>query len=251
MTRLVRTELLKLRLSRLTWGLLAVALAMTVLSVAGAILTAGLPGAFATGSPAFVRSVISAAWTSGTFVLILGILSITGEFRHGTVTATLLVTPRRGRVVAAKMAAGALAGLGFSLVTSAVTLAVALPWLDAKGIDVRLGADVVPVLLGVEAATTIYGMVGVGVGALVRNQVAAVVTALVWTSLLEGVAVMLLPEIGRWPRRRRAGALRHRHALGRHAAPGVGRRPPARGLRTDLRPRGLALRRPQGRHVAA
>jgi ABC-2 type transport system permease protein len=197
-TRLIRTELLKIRTARLTYGLLAVALVMTVLSVAAAILTAGLPGTFAAGSPAFVRSVAAAAWSGGTFVLILGILSMTGEFRHGTVTSTFLVTPRRGRVVAAKMVAGALVGLLFSVVACAVTVAVALPWLGARGIDVRFGADVVPVLLGVVAATTIYGMVGVGLGALVRNQVAAVVTALVWTSLLEGVAVMLLPDVGTW-----------------------------------------------------
>ena len=81
---------------------------------------------------------------------------------------------------------------------SALTLAVALPWLGAEGTHVRLGADVVPVLVGVVAATTIYGTVGVGLGALVRNQVAAVVTALVWTSLLEGLAVVLLPDIGTW-----------------------------------------------------
>ncbi|MGH2720013.1 MAG: ABC transporter permease [Actinomycetota bacterium] len=198
MTRLVRTELLKIRTARLTYGLLGVALVMTVLSVAGAILTAGLPGTFATDSPAFVRSVAAAAWSGGTFVLILGILSITGEFRHGTVTSTFLVTPRRGRVVVAKMVAGALVGLLFSVVACALTVAVALPWLGARGIDVRVGPDVVPVLLGVVATTTIYGMVGVGLGALVRNQVAAVVTALVWTSVLEGVAVMLLAEVGRW-----------------------------------------------------
>ena len=198
MIRLIRTELLKVKSARLTYGLLAAALGLTALAVVGAILTAGMPGTFANESPAFVRNVISAGWTAGIIVLILGILSMTGEFRHGTVTSTFLVTPKRGRVVVAKMAAGAIVGLVFSVLTSALTLAVALPWLSAKGVEVRFVPDVLPVVLGVLAATTIYGMVGVGVGALIRNQIAAVIIALVWSFVLEGIAVALLPDVGRW-----------------------------------------------------
>ena len=37
------------------------------------------------------------------FAALLGALSVTSEFRHGTIRPTLLVTPRRGRVVAAKL----------------------------------------------------------------------------------------------------------------------------------------------------
>ncbi len=44
----------------------------------------------------------------------------------------------------------------------------------------------------------IYAAVGVCVGALVRNQIAAVVGALLWTVLAESLTVALLPQVGRW-----------------------------------------------------
>ncbi len=40
--------------------------------------------------------------------------------------------------------------------------------------------------------------IGVGVGALVRNQIAAVVAALAWTFVVEQLLVALWPEVGRW-----------------------------------------------------
>ena len=76
--------------------------------------------------------------------LLLGILGMAGEFRHQTVTQTFLVTPDRGRVVAAKLVAYPLAGIALTLTILAFTAAVATGWLAAKGItpsllDARLG----------------------------------------------------------------------------------------------------------------
>ena len=70
--------------------------------------------------------------------LLLGILGMTGEFRHQTVTQTFLVTPKRGRVVAAKLVAYPLAGIALALVILAFTAAVAAGWLAAKGITPSL-----------------------------------------------------------------------------------------------------------------
>jgi hypothetical protein len=100
---------------------------------------------------------------------------MTGEFRHQTVTQTFLVTPDRGRVVAAKLVAYPLAGIALALTTLATTAIVAVGWLAAKGItpsvspsvfDARLGPlqwfGVVGVTL---LAAGLCGLVGVGVGA--------------------------------------------------------------------------------------
>jgi ABC-type transport system involved in multi-copper enzyme maturation permease subunit len=126
---------------------------------------------------------------------------MTGEFRHQTVTQTFLVTPKRGRVVAAKLVAYPLAGIALALVTLAVTAAVAAGWLAAKGItpslaDARLARIVGVALLG----AGLCALVGVGIGALVRNQVAALVGTLVWVLIIEGLLMSLVnaPSLGKW-----------------------------------------------------
>jgi hypothetical protein len=125
--------------------------------------------------------------------LLLGILGMTGEFRHQTVTQTFLVTPDRGRVVAAKLVAYPLAGITLAVSILAFTAAQATAWLAAKGItpsllDARLGR----VLVGAVLAAGLCGLVGVGVAALVRNQVAALVGVAVWVLLVEGLLMSLL-----------------------------------------------------------
>ena len=193
-------EVVKLRTTQLVYALLATTLALTVVSVVATVLTAGrAEGTFALDTPEGVRNVVGAGWPSTTVVLVLGILSVAGEFRHGTITPTLLGAPRRGRVVAAKMATFAMVGVAFSVLASAVTLAIALPWLAAKDVDVSvLDGEVVQVVAGLLLGTGLYGLLGVSVGSLVRNPAAAVSIALVWSFVIEALLVGLLPEVGRW-----------------------------------------------------
>jgi hypothetical protein len=44
------------------------------------------------------------------------VLLVTSEYRYGTIRPTILFTPHRSRVLAAKLIAGLLAGLGFGVV---------------------------------------------------------------------------------------------------------------------------------------
>jgi ABC-2 type transport system permease protein len=199
MTRLISAELLKLRTTRTFLGCVLAAVALVPISVALAILAAGPHGGYTLHSSAGVRHVIAAASSGASVVLILGILAMAGEFRHGAATATFLITPQRGRVVAAKLAAVTIAGLGIAAACATVTLATALPWLAAKSVHVSLlSADVGVVLLGTIAATALYALIGVGVGALIRSQTPAVAAALVWTLVIEGPLVSLYPAVGRW-----------------------------------------------------
>jgi ABC-2 type transport system permease protein len=199
MNNLVQAEIAKLRSTRTVYGLLAGALAVTVLGVVGTILTANGPQGVPLDTGAGIRNVTGAGGAAAQFVLILGILGIAGEFRHGTISQTFLVTPDRGRVVAAKLVAFAAVGLAFAAVCSAVCLVVSLPWLAARNVPVSLfDIEVVRVLAGVFASGALYGMLGVAVGALIRHQVVAIVVALVWSSVVEGLIVGLLPDVGRW-----------------------------------------------------
>lgn len=199
MTRLIRAEFTKLRTTRLVYGVTAAMAAFAVLTVAAnATDRQGAPPLSADSFPTFVAGPTTLLAGAA---LLLGILGMAGEFRHQTVTQTFLVTPDRGRVVAAKLVAYPLAGIALALSILVFTATVAAGWLAAKGItpsllDARLGR----VLVGAVLAAGLCGLVGVGVAALVRNQVAALVGVLVWVLVVEGLLMSLLnaPSLGKW-----------------------------------------------------
>jgi ABC-type transport system involved in multi-copper enzyme maturation permease subunit len=143
-------------------------------------------------TPEGQRNLFSVAAASGVFVLILGIIAVTGEFRHQTVTPTFLATPRRGRVVIAKLVTYAIAGIGYGVLVVAFAIALALPWLAAKDIDISLSGNGLPgSMAGTIAGVAVYSVLGVGVGALVRNQIAAIVGSLVYLFVIEAFAAAL------------------------------------------------------------
>ena len=126
------------------------------------------------------------------FVLVLGILSITSEFRHGTITPSLLVTPDRVRLVLAKLGASVLVGLVLGLVTSV------LIFLIVKGIggarDLDTSGDGGKVIIGTTVGTALWGALGLGVGSILRNQVGAIVGILIYGFILEDL-IGLIPGI--------------------------------------------------------
>jgi ABC-2 type transport system permease protein len=201
MTRLIRAELAKLRTVRLFYGVAAAMAAFGAITVVANVTSAGQQGnppLSADDLPALVGA--PAAMLAGA-ALLLGILGMAGEFRHHTITQTFLTTPDRGRVVAAKLAAYLLTGIAVAALTLTVTMAVALPWLSAKGLAVSvLDGELGRVLAGTLLAAALCGLVGVGIGALVRNQVAALVGVLVWVVVVEGLLLNLLnaPGLGKW-----------------------------------------------------
>jgi hypothetical protein len=163
---------------------------------------AGRPGQPALGGDALRQLVGVPNGPLTLAALLLGILGMAGELRHGTATPTFLVTPGRGRVVAAKLAASAVAGLAVALVAAVVVLAIALPWLAAKGVQVPLAdPGLAARVAGLAAAVALYAVLGTGLGALLGNQFAAVVAGLLlWQGLVEDLVVGVLgrPGLGRW-----------------------------------------------------
>jgi hypothetical protein len=211
MTRLVHSELLKLRTTRTARVLLTLAAAGTAALVAVVLLLAGRPGQPALGPDALRLLVLVPAQPLTLAALVLGVLGMAGELRHGTATSTFLVTPKRGRVVAAKLAAAAVTGLAMAAASSAAVLAVGLPWLRAKGIEVAIAdAGVAARVAGLAVAVALYAVLGTGLGALLRNQVAAVVVGLLWwTQGVERVLTGILhqPGLERWLPKGAAAAL--------------------------------------------
>lgn len=197
MTRLLKAEFIKLFTTKLWLWLLLGAIGMTALIVS---LTIGLSGSAGNpnpplGSEGGQRNLFATAAASSGLAVVLGIVAMTGEYRHETVTPTFLATPRRGRVVVAKLIAYAIAGVGFGAVNVLAELALALPWLSAKHIGVVLTSnDILRTLTGVVLGLAVFTVLGVGIGALIRNQVAAIVGALVYLFVIEGL-VSALPRI--------------------------------------------------------
>lgn len=193
MTRLISSELLKLRSTRTAVALIASVVGLVVLIGLIATLTADFEQ-----DEVFTVDLLGIAGFAQVFALILGILAVTTEFRHGTITPTLIVAPDRVRLVMAKLAAHALAGLVLGILAVGLTTAIVLTGLSARDIDTGLTSEeITKVVIGLILATTLWAALGVGLGALVRNQVGAIVGALGWTLLVENL-LTIIPTVGDW-----------------------------------------------------
>jgi ABC-type transport system involved in multi-copper enzyme maturation permease subunit len=184
----------------MTYGILIAVLAVTALEVAVDITTLSRSHtAFALTTSGGMRDLIGAASRGSIFLLVLGVLVFAGEYRHGTMSQTYLLEPRRSRVLIAKLITMGVIGFIFSLCTSALTLAMAIPWLNSYHIAIAPQENrIATVLIGSIAAMTLYSLLGVGVGALIRNQVAAIVAALAWLAVIENLVAILLPSVAKW-----------------------------------------------------
>ncbi|WP_144128083.1 ABC transporter permease [Catellatospora sichuanensis] len=182
MLTLIGNEWLKLRTTRGLWILLAVQLTLITVGAAGPLSNMPLDqAATAIGAVAHVG-------LTSLVALILGISAVAGEYRHKTITDTYLGTPRRGRVVAAKLTATTLVGAGLGVAGAAVSLAVTWVWLTAAGHTMPWSE---PELWRTAAGGVVwnaaFAAIGVGVGALVRNLAVAVAASLAWLALVEGI----------------------------------------------------------------
>ncbi len=133
------------------------------------------------------------------FAGLVGAMSITGEIRHGTIRPTFLVTPRRGRVVAAKIVAGGLLGIVLGLAAEGVAAGVGSAALAARGIPITIdGSDYALMFAGGTAGAVLWAPIGLALGALVRNQVATLVAIFVWLFFVENLLVDFVPSVGRF-----------------------------------------------------
>jgi ABC-2 type transport system permease protein len=189
--RLVRAELVKLSTTRLfLWlGLLIVALSGFVTSIT---IASNQASALATLSEQ--RSIAQFAAAGAVIALIVGIVLSAGEYTHGTIAHTFLAMPVRGRIVAAKLIAGAIAGVLVTAFAELVTWTIAAAWLAGKSVPFWLDSrSVLKTYLAILGAGALASALGVGLGAILRRQTAAIVLALVW--LLVGEPVLSIAGI--------------------------------------------------------
>jgi ABC-type transport system involved in multi-copper enzyme maturation permease subunit len=195
-TRLIRVELLKLATVRASYLLLAAATALTALFASLEASRAGTKNLAPLSTSAGFTAVITGGAWELLLATVLGVLISSGEFRHATASLTYLAQPRRGRVLTAKLAAGACAGAVFGLAGYLVTGAAALGFLAARGGQLPVGAGTLARYgIGYLVATALLAAAGVAVGALIRAQVAAVVVVLAWMMVAESVLGGLYPDV--------------------------------------------------------
>jgi ABC-2 type transport system permease protein len=190
---LLVSEWLKVRTTRTS---IALAIAALLLTVGPVLLVLLLVSTDEIGSDGFAEITLLGALT-GLVALVWGILGMAGEFRHGTITYTILATPRRWRVIVLK--------LGFYFVFGAILAIVAL-------LVIQLLCAIVPALRGGSAlwaarddlgylgrvvlTTGLFGAFGVALAALLRSQVLTLVLTLVWIILELMIASPILMATG-------------------------------------------------------
>jgi ABC-type transport system involved in multi-copper enzyme maturation permease subunit len=195
--KLISSEFLKIRTTNAWWlfglgafGMLALTFLVNAVSAYYALSEPTPEGMSPEDAATFEASrdvVYQAAnlYTSGQFfgllfVLLLGIVVITSEFQHQTVTTTFLTTPHRTAVIVAKLVAAALAGAGYWLVTTALNIPATIIFLGTQDVSSQLGEwPVVRSILLNLLAYVLWGILGVGFGVLIRSQIGATVTAVV------------------------------------------------------------------------
>jgi ABC-2 type transport system permease protein len=192
----LRSELLKQRSTETTlylflamFGLVALAVTMHVLALGADDLSTRIRQleVFQVGSRAGML-----------FAGLAGAIAITAEIRYGTIRPTFLVSPRRGPVLAAKLAVSALVGIVFGLLAEVLMAADAAVAYEVRGIENQLTVgDYLQLLAGGAAASALWAVAGVGVGALVRNQVGALVGLCAWMFLVESTSESFVPDFGR------------------------------------------------------
>jgi hypothetical protein len=179
MTPLIRGELIKVRTTRTAIGFALATLALVLLQVLISILASDLV------SVGDKRGAIAVGATAGVTLIVFGIVGATGEFRHRTVAPAVLIAPDRLRLAVARTIAYSFTGLLVGACAIALALAIGLPLLGGEPGQELSGNDYVRVIAGGLLTATMSAALGVGVGLVVRNQVAGVVGALVWLFVVE------------------------------------------------------------------
>jgi ABC-2 type transport system permease protein len=197
MIRLIRIELLKLRTTRLSYGLLGLAAGLTAFDAVLRAARAGHGSVAPLNTAAGLSSVLTVTGYGMVLSLVLGVTVASGEFRHHTATFTYLATPDRTRVLAAKAVAAVGAGLVFGVVGSAVASGIGLVFVAGHGYPVAVaGGAIARYAAGAGLGAAVLAALGVGLGSLIRSQLAVVIGVFVWAFFVEPITGGFFNNIG-------------------------------------------------------
>ena len=173
-------------------------MALTAVAVGTSLVICVLVSVLSKPTPDSVLTDVFTTDTSGLFIVILAIVGITGEWRHRTITSSLLAAHDRLRFLTAKTLAFAAAGLVLSPAISIAVAIVGMIILSARDLPTPGFGELVGQIIRNAEAAALLGALGLALGTLVRNQPVAIVGVLVLGFAIEPTVVALAPEVGRF-----------------------------------------------------
>lgn len=196
--RVTRSELRKYFSTNMWWILAIVlfayvAFTATIFSLAFALVDDPSVTILLGDAPLYETIYALASSIGYVFPFLVGTMIVTNEWRHHTLTPTFLTTPKRGLVLWGKLVAGVVVGLLFAVIALLSTVVPGGLILGGTGLETGLGfTDTWLMFARVALAFILWVFIGIGVGALIRNQVAAIVVVLVFTQLIEPILRLVL-----------------------------------------------------------
>ena len=201
--RLLAAEFRKLTYQRAMWGLLTAAVLFSALGTAATAVifdqsSDGL-GFGTLKDQMVVDSVYANAISGYIFAVLVGVLIVAGEFRHGTAVATYVAAPRRGQVFIAKLIASLVAGVVLMIVSTAGGIAggmIALefyPEAADPSVDIFVNTSLAAIVSG-----AVLGVLGASIAALIRSQIISLIGVLIWLFAIEPILLLLFPDQGKF-----------------------------------------------------
>jgi len=181
-------EWIRLRTVASTWWIVGVALVVTPLTC-WAFAALILQVMSEQQTPVAVTEVLVVLLTKSPFPFLaaglLGVFATAGEYRHGTIRATLLTTPRRGVALLAKAIVVALAGAAIAVASLLLCWAVILLYLPGR---LQLRAPFDPVgraQIGEVILVVGWALIGLALGAAIRSQTGAILALMAGPYVVE------------------------------------------------------------------
>ena len=199
---LIKSEFRKVLYARANWGLLLATIFISVISVVTTpFIFASAPAGIQIGvdSVEGVDAAYANAISGYVFVIILGVMLMAGEYRHGTAVATFLTHPKREVVLAAKLGIAAITGALFMLVSVWVSIIAGIITLSTFEDAVSPSSDIfLNLTLAGLVSGAVLGVIGVAIGALLKNQMLAIVFSLIYLFVIDPLLLVLFSDVGKF-----------------------------------------------------
>ena len=186
MINLIRSEVLKVRSTQVWLWMVLPAVALTALATIGTVY-GSITDHDRSGVPIRYYDIFTQSGGAAVALLVIGILGLTTEFRHKTITPTLLATPRRWSLLIGKAISYVLFSIFYAAICVAVNFAIAIIWLNAKNVPVQLTHGVPGGVVKAFLALVLTALFGLGLGALVKNQAAAMVIGIFYFAIISNL----------------------------------------------------------------
>ena len=198
MSHLLHSEWVKITTTKLMWWMGIAAFLFGLLNLAVPLGIGMAVDDTIFNDPEFVNALFTSTMSAALFALVLGIVAMTSEYRHNTIAPTYLATPKRDRVLLAKTIVLAVLGAVIGALAYLANVVIVFIVLATKT-HADVSFSIVLANLGwTVLGFALFAAIGVTLGALLRGQATAIVVAVVWLLVVEGIVAVIKPEIAKW-----------------------------------------------------